>query len=147
MSAILRIGNIAFVRDKGDGVVLQPSAKTHLAVACRLLGIEGKEDNLVEGMTVKYLTIPGQKEPIATKMNEFEASSCRNSLARDLYGRAFTFIVDFLNSKMVSTELDPSLKQEQLHWIGMLDIFGFEVGERQIPIRSNRQQYTNKIIK
>ena len=151
MSAILRIGNIFFAANGVDGVVALPSSKAHLKVACRLLGIEGKEDELVQAMTVKYVTIPGQNDPVVTKLTAFEAKKCRNSLARDLYGRAFAYIVDFLNSKMVSTKLDPSLAQEHLHWIGMLDIFGFEVGDGHTRAHTihilQKAVQTNKIVK
>lgn len=65
-------------------------------------------------------------------LNAVQARATRNSLAKSIYSRLFDWIVEsVLNRSLRSTNLqyNSNIKQ-QLKTIGVLDIYGFEVFER-----------------
>lgn len=77
---------------------------------------------MLEMKKVKY---PGQV--IETHFSELEAVSARNSSAKTLYGKLFSWIVGKVNES-ISSKLDKGAAGAgaSVHSLGLLDIFGFE---------------------
>eukprot|EP01130_Rhizamoeba_saxonica_P018571 TRINITY_DN9344_c0_g1_i1.p1 TRINITY_DN9344_c0_g1~~TRINITY_DN9344_c0_g1_i1.p1 ORF type:complete len:1750 (-),score=489.94 TRINITY_DN9344_c0_g1_i1:43-5292(-) len=61
------------------------------------------------------------REIVTLHLNPIEASSARDALAKELYGRLFLWVVDRINQTLKVVEEDD--------FIGLLDIAGFEIFE------------------
>lgn len=82
--------------------------------------------SILETKVVKY---PGQV--IATRFQKNEAISARNSCAKSIYGKLFTWIVGKVNSSITSKMQKASGDDlDKIHSLGILDIFGFESFEK-----------------
>lgn len=78
--------------------------------------------SILETKVVKY---PGQV--IQSRFMEPEAISARNSCAKSIYGKLFTWIVGKVNASISSRMATASGEDmEKIHSLGLLDIFGFE---------------------
>eukprot|EP00121_Abeoforma_whisleri_P007894 Awhi_evm1s7223 len=86
-----------------------------VATAARLLGVE--ESALIDLLTNRY-TIVG-KESYKNPRRMKEAYDIRNSFCKGVYARLFKWVVARLN--------DALCIEEPAYFLGLLDIFGFEV--------------------
>ncbi|GLE06108.1 hypothetical protein PINS_up015319 [Pythium insidiosum] len=88
--------------------------------ACRLLGVE------VEALerAVCYRNVHVGREVFSKPMTRDQATDCRDALAKSIYSKLFSWLVEQINETIgVKTK-------EASSFIGILDIFGFEHFEK-----------------
>ncbi|KAJ0004385.1 hypothetical protein NQD34_010599 [Periophthalmus magnuspinnatus] len=120
IASILHLGNTQFGEgEDGETHITNEEQITRLE---KLLGVDGSA--LGEALTHKKLTAKG--EEMISPLNFEQAVSARDALAKAVYGRAFTWLVEKINQSLaVKEEIYQSGKASTV--IGLLDIYGFEV--------------------
>lgn len=119
VAAILHLGNIQFERETDEKCRVSASSKPALAKAAQLLAIDPKE--LDQALTTRSIAI--MRETTVIPLNESKARESRDSLAKFLYGELFDWLVTRINEALVG-KAAPGV---QVQFIGVLDIFGFEI--------------------
>ena len=143
LSAILWLGNLQFKDTDRETCDLLPQDKLVVKKVAALLGIS--EAHVIKVCTTRQITVKGTVTDIALKFQEvndegmewgvrawvswcfmqmldvliFQAQENRHAMAKALYSRTFTWLVQQINSCT-----NPG--SEQTQFIGVLDIFGFE---------------------
>uniref|UniRef100_A0A3B4H002 Unconventional myosin-Ic-like n=2 Tax=Haplochromini TaxID=319058 RepID=A0A3B4H002_9CICH len=113
IASVLHLGNTQF----GEGEEGETYITTEISNLARLLGVDGSA--LREALTHKKLTAKG--EEMITPLNFEQAEAARDALAKAVYGRTFTWLVEKINQSL-------ALKVHKgSSVIGLLDIYGFEV--------------------
>ncbi|XP_071812274.1 unconventional myosin-X-like isoform X4 [Apostichopus japonicus] len=137
LAAILHVGNLEFITAGGA----QVSNSDALVVVANLLGVDDYQ--LQDALTQKTRVLRG--EVIATPLDVDQAADSRDSMAMNLYGQCFKWIIKKINNCIRGDETFCS--------IGVLDIFGFENFEinrfEQFNINfanEKLQEYFNKHI-
>uniref|UniRef100_A0AAQ5Y0I5 Myosin motor domain-containing protein n=1 Tax=Amphiprion ocellaris TaxID=80972 RepID=A0AAQ5Y0I5_AMPOC len=115
IASVLHLGNTQFGEgEEGDTYITTETQTSNLA---KLLGVDGSA--LREALTHKKLTAKG--EEMISPLNYEQAVSARDALAKAVYGRTFTWLVEKINQSLaLKVHKDSSV-------IGLLDIYGFEV--------------------
>uniref|UniRef100_A0AAQ6A1C0 Myosin motor domain-containing protein n=1 Tax=Amphiprion ocellaris TaxID=80972 RepID=A0AAQ6A1C0_AMPOC len=115
IASVLHLGNTQFGEgEEGDTYITTETQTSNLA---KLLGVDGSA--LREALTHKKLTAKG--EEMISPLNYEQAVSARDALAKAVYGRTFTWLVEKINQSLaLKVSKDSSV-------IGLLDIYGFEV--------------------
>ena len=161
VSAVLHLGNIRFV-EKDDSHTatgtsisgVESSCKRSLQAICSLLGFH-KED-FMESVTTKSTNAGGNT--IISKVSKEAAEQSVISLAKALYAKLFGVIVQAINAgikKTVTKELGTAEDFDtnpKYKFLGLLDIFGFEVfkegnGFEQLLINYANERLHNLFIK
>ena len=93
-----------------------------LQIVSTLLGIS--YDQLILGMTNKTVSSMSRQSSVASPLTLEQAKSIRDTLARGLYEKLFKYIVGRLNVVANNGHIYPLGG-----YIGLLDIYGFEVFE------------------
>ena len=75
---------------------------------------------LSKRLTTRRLTVGAQQENYEKKFSPEEALINRDSIAKSVYNAIFNWVVKTINKVLYSGE------DENINWIGVLDIFGFE---------------------
>uniref|UniRef100_A0A3Q4I048 Myosin Ic, paralog a n=1 Tax=Neolamprologus brichardi TaxID=32507 RepID=A0A3Q4I048_NEOBR len=118
IASVLHLGNTQF----GEGEEGETYITTEISNLARLLGVDGSA--LREALTHKKLTAKG--EEMITPLNFEQAEAARDALAKAVYGRTFTWLVEKINQSLaLKDEIYHSSKGSSV--IGLLDIYGFEV--------------------
>uniref|UniRef100_A0A8D0G5J8 Myosin motor domain-containing protein n=1 Tax=Sphenodon punctatus TaxID=8508 RepID=A0A8D0G5J8_SPHPU len=119
VAGILHLGNISF-RESGNYAVVE--SEDFLAFPAYLLGID--QDRLREKLTSRKMDSKwgGRSEVIDVTLNVEQASFTRDALAKALYARLFDYLVDAVNKAMQ--------KDHEEYNIGVLDIYGFEIFQK-----------------
>ncbi|XP_069784772.1 unconventional myosin-If-like isoform X2 [Narcine bancroftii] len=119
IAGILHLGNISFVE---AGNYAEVENEAHLAFPAFLLGID--EMKLREKVTSRKMDSKwgGKTESINMTLNVEQAGYTRDALAKALYARLFDYLVDAVNKAMQ--------KPYEEYSIGVLDIYGFEIFQR-----------------
>uniref|UniRef100_A0A8D0F7M9 Myosin IE n=1 Tax=Strix occidentalis caurina TaxID=311401 RepID=A0A8D0F7M9_STROC len=116
VAGILHLGNISF-KEVGNyaGVEI-------LAFPAFLLGIN--QDRLKEKLTSRQMDSKwgGKSESINVTLNVEQACYTRDALAKALHSRVFDYLVDSINKAME--------KDHEEYNIGVLDIYGFEIFQK-----------------
>ncbi|XP_069002816.1 unconventional myosin-Ic isoform X2 [Embiotoca jacksoni] len=120
IASVVHLGNTQFGEsEEGETYITTETQISHLA---KLLGVDGSA--LREALTHKKLTAKG--EEMISPLNFEQAVSARDALAKAVYGRTFTWLVEKINQSLaLKDELYHSSKGSSV--IGLLDIYGFEV--------------------
>uniref|UniRef100_UPI0037E9110A unconventional myosin-Ic-like isoform X2 n=1 Tax=Semicossyphus pulcher TaxID=241346 RepID=UPI0037E9110A len=120
IASVLHLGNTQFGEgEEGETYITTETKLNHLA---KLLGVDGSA--LGEALTHKKLTAKG--EEMVSPLNFEQAVSARDALAKTVYGRTFTWLVEKINQSLaLKDEIYHSSKGSSV--IGLLDIYGFEV--------------------
>ncbi|KAF5905910.1 unconventional myosin-Ib isoform X6, partial [Clarias magur] len=121
VAAVLKLGNLEFkpesrvngfdesrVKDKND-----------LKEMCELLGI----DQSVLERAFSYRTVEAKMEKVSTTLNVAQAYYARDALAKNLYSRMFSWLVNRINE---SIKAQTKARKKVM---GVLDIYGFEIFE------------------
>lgn len=120
LSGILLLGNIAFEgvekNGKNDCSELKSSSAKDIKEACELLGID--ENKFQQNLIYTDKLIANQTIQIPLTVEE-SLAVCR-SIAKDIYNRLFEFLCQRIN-------LFLNNGKELGNYIGILDIFGFEI--------------------
>ncbi|XP_029466790.1 LOW QUALITY PROTEIN: unconventional myosin-If [Rhinatrema bivittatum] len=118
-AGILHLGNISF-REQGN--YAQVENYDLLAFPAYLLGID--KDRLKQKLTSRKMDSKwgGRSESITVTLNVEQASYTRDALSKGLYTRVFDFLVESINRAMQ--------KPHEEYSIGVLDIYGFEIFQK-----------------
>ena len=125
--AILNIGNIEFGYVDADQEQPGPSPESESLCrdAARFLQVDLVQ--LIHAMTRKKQKIGG--ETIETPLTIDQAYQARDTLSKHLYGSLFSWIVQKINAAISVQPQESAIasKKTKLMFIGLLDIFGFEI--------------------
>ncbi|KAK1788386.1 hypothetical protein P4O66_015993, partial [Electrophorus voltai] len=120
VASVLHLGNMQFGVDKFEETHV--TTDTQLKYLAELLGVEGSA--LSEALTHKKLVAKG--EEMISPLNLDQVLSARDALAKAIYGRTFTWLVQKINHSLAfQDEVYYTSKCSSV--IGLLDIYGFEV--------------------
>ncbi|KFM08264.1 Unconventional myosin-Ie, partial [Aptenodytes forsteri] len=119
VAGILHLGNISF---KEVGNYAGVESEEFLAFPAFLLGIN--QDRLKEKLTSRQMDSKwgGKSESINVTLNVEQACYTRDALAKALHSRVFDYLVDSINKAME--------KDHEEYNIGVLDIYGFEIFQK-----------------
>lgn len=117
MASILHLGNLAFV--KGDGGSRVDMDQAGFVAFCDLLQLD--KERLKEALCVIKVQIG--REIVMKQQRPPEASMSRDALAKHMYATLFDWIVGSVNKALIG-------KEKRKHFIGVLDIYGFETFQR-----------------
>eukprot|EP00041_Stephanoeca_diplocostata_P026295 m.705816 g.705816 ORF g.705816 m.705816 type:complete len:1074 (+) comp22930_c0_seq1:209-3430(+) len=120
VAAVLHLGNISFV--EGSGAYAEVVDPSFLQFPAYLLGVDA--DTLLTKLTTRVMESKwgGKTESTTVTMTVEQASFTRDALSKALYSRLFDFLVNSINVAME--------KQVDELSIGVLDIYGFEIFDR-----------------
>ncbi|KAJ2898084.1 hypothetical protein MKZ38_004196 [Zalerion maritima] len=118
LAAILWIGNIQFV--EGDDGYAAVSDQSVVDFVAYLLEVDSPE--LIKAITIRILT-PRSGEIIESPANPAQATATRDALAKAIYSNLFDWIVERINQSLKA-------RQATSNSIGILDIYGFEIFEK-----------------
>ncbi|KAM3955439.1 LOW QUALITY PROTEIN: unconventional myosin-Va-like, partial [Aphomia sociella] len=125
LSCILHLGNVELTtcgpesghENEEDGAYISPN-DPHLAAVCFLLGVPAAP--LQRWLT--HRRIRSAHEDIVSRVDVARAAAARDALAKRLYGQLYAWLV-----RAVNRALDTGHTKK--HFIGVLDIYGFETFE------------------
>lgn len=128
IAGILHLGNINFVgKDRNDPdseVSIDPESMISVKHACRLFGCDLPALQVrLTTRTIKVSEV-GREQVITKPLNNELAQLNRDSIAKALYEGLFNWVVKRINRELFGSTV-ASVDQD-LHWIGILDVFGFE---------------------
>lgn len=118
LAAILWIGNIQFGEDESGWA--QVKDKSVVDFVAYLL--EVTPEQVIHAITIKVLT-PRSGEVIESTTNPSQATATRDALSMAIYNNLFDWIVERMNRSLKS-------KQGSANTVGILDIYGFEIFEK-----------------
>jgi myosin-5 len=118
LAAILHIGNVSFGSTENSDNALFEDSESTIAYAAGLLGVD--VDAFKQSLTKRRMTVVG--ETIMVDLRVEQAMVCRDSLAKQLYSTSFDMLVEALAEALAGNN---AAQNEQ--FIGVLDIFGFEI--------------------
>jgi len=126
VSSILHLGNVYFIEDdKGNAQVYDPNA---LQLAASMLCIDAA--TLQNAILFRVINTGGaggsgnRRSTYNVPQNVGQANGARDALARTIYDRMFTWLVERVNQAL------SYYKSPFQNVIGILDIFGFEIFEQ-----------------
>lgn len=114
LASILHIGNITLTTDSGSGKVHVVESKFFKFI----LDTFGVTD-LEKLLTTKTISSANRASSYTVDLTELQTTSAAAALAKDIYDRMFSWLVRQCNKTLMCAE--------PLPYIGILDIFGFEV--------------------
>lgn len=136
VAAVLHLGNIQFQSESvSDSEGSSVRDRRSLEIACDLLGLDA--DRLEHALCYKLLQTmaPGGKiESYEVPQNPSQAKAQRDSIAKNVYDRLFDFLVERINHALdIEKKAEKNgeiLNEEDMTKIGILDIYGFEVFDK-----------------
>ncbi|RHY97645.1 hypothetical protein DYB31_004864 [Aphanomyces astaci] len=137
VAAVLHLGNLKFEAVPGhennaSRLVGGSPAATHL---CNLLGVT--MDSLEKSLCTR--AIKTGRETVTASLDVKKADDCKEVLAKTIYGRLFDWLVDRINDSMNYEDTSVPDVDPTLRFIGIVDIFGFEI----FPVNSLEQLCIN----
>ncbi|KAH1011643.1 hypothetical protein HUJ04_000967 [Dendroctonus ponderosae] len=117
IAAILHLGNVKFSTAEGKAVILKPDLVETIA---KLLGSDSEK--LQRSLTQR--TIETILEVVVTPLDKELSVYARDALAKAVYDRLFTWLVKKINSSLLPSD------SRRNSVIGILDIYGFEIFEK-----------------
>jgi len=123
IAAVLHIGNVAARQESraSDQAMLTPEAKASLDKACRLLGVQ--LEPFVKGLL--HPKVKAGREWVEKVQNAEQVRLALDALAKGIYERGFGDLVSRINKRLDRG----GLASDDNHFIGVLDIAGFEIFE------------------
>ncbi|XP_024385122.1 myosin-9 isoform X2 [Physcomitrium patens] len=117
VASVLHLGNIEFVAgsDSDSSKLKDDQSKFHLEAAAELLQCESK--GLLDSLCTRVLVT--RDGNITMTLNQDQATTNRDTLAKTIYSRLFDWLVDKVNRSIGQDPDSPYL-------VGVLDIYGFE---------------------
>jgi myosin protein heavy chain len=123
VAAILFLGNITVRKEslRGDQAAMEPEAEAQAEIACRLLGIPAEA--FIKGLL--HPRVKAGREWVEKSQTPEQVKLAIDALAKGIYERGFGDLVTKINK-----QLDRSgAGADDSHFIGVLDIAGFEIFE------------------
>jgi len=118
-AAILHLGNIKFSDKAEKGRVKGSKIKNRDALALAAKFLQVKEKDLERVLCYRSIAVRSERSVIP--LDEIAARDGRNSLAKQAYGKLFDYLVERVNESLQGPEGS--------RFMGILDIFGFEIFE------------------
>lgn len=119
IAGILHLGNVSFVENEhGQALIHEPEES--LANITQLLNCDVVK--LQKALT--HRTIDARGDVITSPLNRDMAIYATNALAKAIYDRLFSWLVERINRSLHSSGAPPAHKH---HVLGILDIYGFEI--------------------
>ncbi|KAJ3239347.1 Unconventional myosin-Ie [Chytriomyces hyalinus] len=126
LAGVLHLGNVSFIEENNAAKVANPET---LEFPAYLLGVD--KETLNAKLTSRIVTTGGfggkRSSTYNVTLNIEQATNTRDALAKALYSRMFDWIVLSVNAAL--SRLSAGISG-QLMCIGVLDIFGFEIFEK-----------------
>ncbi|XP_061090707.1 unconventional myosin-Ib isoform X4 [Conger conger] len=121
VAAVLKLGNIEFKPESRVNGLDESRVKdkNDLKEMCELLGTE---QSVLE-RAFSYRTVEAKVEKVSTTLNVAQAYYARDALAKNLYSRLFSWLVNRINE---SIKAQTKTRKKVM---GVLDIYGFEIFE------------------
>ncbi|KAI3647870.1 hypothetical protein MP228_008091 [Amoeboaphelidium protococcarum] len=119
-AGVLHLGNIQFYEQGNVAVVSDPNALQYPAY---LLGIDA--ETLRAKLTSRLMTTGGKQSALDVTLNVQQANNSRDALAKALYSRMFDWIIQAVNKA-----IDKNHTKDKVLSLGVLDIYGFEIFEK-----------------
>ncbi|XP_039611263.1 unconventional myosin-Ib isoform X8 [Polypterus senegalus] len=121
VSAVLKLGNIEFKPESRVNGLDESRVKdkNELKEICELIGIE----QAVLERAFSFRTVEAKQEKVSTTLNVAQAYYARDALAKNLYSRLFSWLVNRINE---SIKAQTKTRKKVM---GVLDIYGFEIFE------------------
>lgn len=122
LSTVLWLGNVTFVEnDEGNAAISDQSVVDFVAY---LLEVDSAHVNKALTQRVMETSRGGRRGSVYdVPLNRAQAAAVRDALAKAIYYNMFDWIVMRINMSLKA-------RGEQAHSIGILDIYGFEIFER-----------------
>nr|XP_056721155.1 unconventional myosin-Ic [Euleptes europaea] len=121
IASVLHLGNVQFSADEQSNA--QVVTENQIKYLARLLGVEGSL--LREALTHKKIIAKG--EELISPLNLEQAAYARDALAKAVYGRTFSWLVNKINKSLAYKEMENPGWRRSSSVLGLLDIYGFEV--------------------
>jgi len=123
VSAVLMLGNVNFKPNPTTDTesLIDPNCNGHMETISQFLQIDSAALSLA--LTSKNMMVG--RENVTVKFNVAAATDSRDTLAKSLYSNMFDTIVQIVNGTLASQEAGAAP-----FYIGILDIFGFEIFEK-----------------
>ncbi|KAJ2865388.1 Myosin type-2 heavy chain 1, partial [Coemansia aciculifera] len=118
LAGILHLGNVTFSGTESTGSYVDSSAEAEFGIAAALLGVE--EHRLRQWLTKRQIVT--RHDHILAKVNKAQALVIRDSIGKFIYSRLFDWILGPINASLLPTSVD----EQATHFVGVLDIYGFE---------------------
>lgn len=124
VAAILHMGNITVTKQSrgSDQASLTEDARLQAQKVCRLLGIP--YDGFVKGLL--HPVVRAGREVVEKAQTPEQVRSAIDALSKGVYERAFGDLVARINRRLAGSSMGP----DESHYIGVLDIAGFEIFEQ-----------------
>eukprot|EP00531_Pseudo-nitzschia_arenysensis_P017173 CAMPEP_0116143030 /NCGR_PEP_ID=MMETSP0329-20121206/15231_1 /TAXON_ID=697910 /ORGANISM="Pseudo-nitzschia arenysensis, Strain B593" /LENGTH=1142 /DNA_ID=CAMNT_0003638319 /DNA_START=57 /DNA_END=3485 /DNA_ORIENTATION=- len=119
---VLQLGNLTFKADPSDDDRSQISSNKEFADLCELMCIP--EASLEAALTER--TMKTRNETYKVPLTSDKAREATESFAKEIYGRAFLWLVRCINDATAAELNYKSGTMTSFGIIGLLDIFGFE---------------------
>uniref|UniRef100_A0A8C5UGR8 Myosin IH n=1 Tax=Malurus cyaneus samueli TaxID=2593467 RepID=A0A8C5UGR8_9PASS len=121
VATVLHLGNIQFEEDSNGHAIIRDG--TQIKWISKLLGAH--LSILQEALT--HRKIEARSEEVLSPLNVDLAFYARDAVAKAIYGRTFTWLVNKINSSLANKVGFLSGDSTRKTVIGLLDIYGFEV--------------------
>ncbi|XP_075386529.1 unconventional myosin-Ib isoform X3 [Tenrec ecaudatus] len=121
VAAVLKLGNIEFKPESRVNGLDESKIKdkNELKEICELTSI----DQSVLERAFSFRTVEAKQEKVSTTLNVAQAYYARDALAKNLYSRLFSWLVNRINE---SIKAQTKVRKKVM---GVLDIYGFEIFE------------------
>ncbi|XP_018412721.1 PREDICTED: unconventional myosin-Ib isoform X3 [Nanorana parkeri] len=121
VAAVLKLGNIEFKPESRVNGMDESKIKdkNELKEICELIGI----DQSVLERAFSFRTVEAKQEKVSTTLNVSQAYYARDALAKNMYSRLFSWLVNRINE---SIKAQNKVRKKVM---GVLDIYGFEIFE------------------
>ena len=123
VAAVLLLGNVTVIKEstRADQATLTEDGHTEAAKVCRLLGIA--VEPFIQGLL--HPKVKAGKEWVEKFQTPEQVRSSLDALSKGIYERAFGDLVSRINRQLDRT----GMGVDDSHFIGVLDIAGFEIFE------------------
>ena len=116
LAASLLLAQVSFLQDNEEHASVDEASSATLQQVASLLGPEHAEE-LSNALCTRRLVT--RDDVITVPLNLEQARDSRDALAKSIYGKLFSWLVDRCNDKLVHEDASSA-------FVGILDIFGFE---------------------
>ncbi|KAG6609398.1 myosin-like protein [Phytophthora cinnamomi] len=136
LAAVLHIGNVHFQPETvGDAEGSSVRDRESLQIACGLLGLDAARVEHALCYKLLQTMAPGGKiESYEVPQNTSQAKAQRDSIAKAVYDRLFDFLVERVNHALdiekKAEKHGEILEIDDMTTIGILDIYGFEIFDK-----------------
>jgi myosin heavy subunit len=120
VASILHLGNISLVPNQDDPDASSISNHDQLRIVSNIMQVS--PESLENAICYRTLLVRNESQII--RLNPEQAADTRDSLSKAIYGNLFDWIIKRINQFLFSSVEDSRFS------IGVLDIFGFEVFEK-----------------